>query len=93
MDRQPILLTDVKPRYPRKAQRDGVEAAVSLRLVVDEKGNVANVIVVDTKALRFKRQFEKSAIKAVKQWKFRPAVVNDKPVTCYTKVIVKFRIH
>ena len=88
----PMLLTEVNPRYPRKAQRDGVEAVVSLKLVVDEKGNVASAIVVDTKAPRFKREFERAAIKAVKQWKFAPAVLNDKPVACYAKVVVRFRI-
>ncbi len=60
----------VAPIYPSKASRKKIEGWVDVEITVDSTGKV-----VDAKVLRSKRNariFDKSALKAVKQWKYEP---------------------
>ncbi len=59
----------VEPDYPYKAAREGKEGYVQLAYTVTETGTVENIFVVDSKP---KRVFEKEAIKALSQWKYKP---------------------
>lgn len=72
-----IALLRVEPDYPRKAAIQGVEGWVKLRFTVLEDGSVTDIVVIDSKP---RRVFEKSAIRALKRWKFKPRVVNGKAV-------------
>jgi TonB family protein len=57
----------VAPDYPLDAAKRGQFGYVALRFLVDEAGNVT---VVDTLDAYPEKVFEKSAIKAVKRWKY-----------------------
>jgi TonB family protein len=37
--------------------------------------------------------FDASAIEAVKQWRYKPAMQGNKPVTVYMTVLVEFALH
>jgi TonB family protein len=61
----------VQPDYPNSALRRGHEGWVSLSFVIEPDGSVSNAFVSDSSGFE---DFEGSALKAVNQWKFKPAV-------------------
>jgi protein TonB len=72
-----IRSTQVKPEYPPIARKAGVEGKVLLQIVIDEEGNVLQADVVFAQPSGI---FEDSAIKAIMQWKFKPAKQRDKAI-------------
>ena len=76
----------VPPTYPNALKTEGISGMVTVSLTVDEKGNVANVVV--KKSTR--PEFEQPAIDAVSRWKFEPAKKDGKPVAVQVVVPVKF---
>jgi TonB family protein len=80
------LRTWVPPRYPDDALKERTAGTAQIRLVVDEKGNVATTRVLDATD----GQFADAAQQAVKQWVFTPAIDAGKPATCEMDTLVVF---
>ncbi len=58
------------PVFPQAAMRAGIEKGhVLARVMIDEKGNVTEVIIVSAEP---PRHFDRAVIEALKTWKFRP---------------------
>ncbi len=75
----PKVRRPVNPRYPRKAMRGKVEAIVTLKLNIDEKGRVAMTELVNVEAKRYGKSFVKAAERAALRTRFHPKTVNGKP--------------
>ncbi len=79
----PVLIKKVEPAIPEairgKVMKGGV---IILEAVITRKGDVTNVRVLRS----VEPLLEKEAIKAVKQWKYKPALKNGKPVSVYFTV-------
>jgi len=67
----------VQPKYPMDALRVGAQGSVILQLSIGADGTVTDARVV---AATPEGVFEESALSAVQKWKFRPKVVDGKPV-------------
>lgn len=65
------------PKYPLKAQQQGIEGWVLLSFTIGKTGNVENIKIVESNP---KRIFDKEAKKALKRWKYNPKIVEGKPV-------------
>jgi len=85
--RPPEKIVNVKPEYPEMARKARVEGKVIIEAVIDTDGNV-----VDAKVLRSIPLLDKSAIDAVRKWKYRPAMQHGRPVKVYFTVIVDFNL-
>lgn len=72
-----IPLMAIQPQYPRNAQRDGLEGEVIVEITVAPDGTVKSARVVSAKP---RGVFESAAINAALKSKFRPKVVDGKPV-------------
>lgn len=70
-------LVRVEPDYPRKAAEQGIEGWVVLRFDIGTAGQVQNAKVVKAQPPRV---FDKSALRAVKRWKYRPTIVKGKAI-------------
>jgi periplasmic protein TonB len=80
------LAQSVPPKYPDEARLEGADETVVLKEVVDENGNVEGVRLVEGNAT-----LATAAIKAVKQWRYRPYVRDGKAQPFQTVVIIDFQ--
>lgn len=85
-DNAPGFIHREMPVYPLMARRLGKEGRVLLRLVIDEKGRLLNVEVVEGAGFGF----TKAAIEAVKKSTFQPAMQDGRPVMSKTLLSIKF---
>ncbi|WP_111979945.1 energy transducer TonB [Algibacillus agarilyticus] len=74
-DAAPIVR--IEPRYPMQAAREGKEGWVKLSFSIDELGNVIDVSVIEAQP---KRIFDREAKKALGKWKYKPKIVDGKPI-------------
>jgi protein TonB len=63
------------PSYPPVARSARLEGTVLVEVVVDEQGNVILAEVVEGHPL-----LRESALQAARQWKFRPSLLNGRPI-------------
>lgn len=82
----PKLSEHVQPQYPFTLPVAGIHAEVILWAVVHADGTIGELSVESSTDA----EFNQSAIDAVKQWKFLPALRNDEPVACRIRVPVEF---
>lgn len=80
-----MALVKVRPVYPEVARRMNVSGTVEVSIVVDQSGRV-----VEARALSGPHLLRGSAEAALKQWRFRPAMLNEKPAIGVGKVAVVF---
>jgi periplasmic protein TonB len=73
----------VKPVYPGDMQGQG---DVTLLFWIDTDGTVEKVI-----ALNGHPMLVPAAIEAVKQWKYKPYLLNGEPIEVETRAVVSFR--
>ncbi len=76
------------PVYPEEAREGRVQGVVILQTIIDTSGKVSNVRVL--KGLP--SGLTESAVEAVRQWRFRPATLEGKPVAVYYLVTVTFSV-
>lgn len=80
------LAHSVPPKYPEEARSGQAQGTVVLKEVVDKDGKVEGVRLVEGDAT-----LATAAIKAVKQWRYRPYVRNGKAQPFQTVVIIDFQ--
>ncbi|UTW45497.1 TonB family protein [bacterium SCSIO 12696] len=86
-DRMVSLERATSPKYPTNQASRGTEGYVDIIFDVTPEGTTTNLRVL---AAEPQRVFNRSAINAVKQWKYRPQMVNGKAVTT-TGVVARVR--
>jgi protein TonB len=85
---QPVLLRRIEPTYPPVALRMGLQGIVILEAVISKKGSVENLTLLSSAG----PLLDNAAMAAVKQWIYRPATLNNRPVSVYFRVTVRFRL-
>lgn len=84
----PVVVTRVEPRYPEDYRRAGVAGIVILEAAISDTGNVENVGVIKSVA----PGLDMAAAAAVREWKFRPATRNGKPVPVLFNLTINFKL-
>ena len=79
------IIYRVQPSYPPIARLARVQGAVELRAIISKAGTIENLIVVSGSPT-----LVKSAIEAVRQWRYRPYLLNNEPVEVETEITVNF---
>lgn len=82
---QANLLHQVKPLYPATARTVRVQGAVVMEAVIDRAGRVENLRVLSGHPV-----LVPAALDAVRQWRYRPTLLNGEPVEVITLVTVNF---
>jgi len=81
------LVTKIVPAYPPLAKQARVQGTVSLAVVIGKDGVVLNVEVISGDPL-----LTEAAVDAVRQWVYRPTLLNGEPVEVATHVDVNFTL-
>jgi len=84
---QGLLYKKVAPTYPPAALRMRVEGVVELQATISKQGDISKVKVISGDA-----QLAKAASDAVKQWKYKPYLLNGEPVEIQTGVTINFKL-
>ncbi len=66
-----IPLVRIPPRYPGRAARLQIEGSVTVEFTITADGSVAEPVVIESEPPRV---FDKAALQAIVQWKFKPRV-------------------
>jgi periplasmic protein TonB len=81
------LVYDVAPKYPPEAGRARIEGMVVLMAVIGKDGSVEDVRVKSGLSL-----LAQAAIEAVKQWRYRPYLMNGEPVEVDSQITINFTL-
>jgi Ca-activated chloride channel homolog len=81
------LEKQVNPTYPPLAKQARIQGEVVLRAVVDKTGTISSLRVVSGHPM-----LAPAAIEAVKQWKYKPYLLNGTPVEVETLISVNFNL-
>jgi protein TonB len=81
------LIRRVNPDYPSAAKKDGIAGSVELEVTVSAQGVVEDVSVLQATPQDL---FEKSALAAVRKWKYDPRFVDGLPSQAHVKVHLDF---
>lgn len=84
---QGMLIYKVIPTYPAIAQVARASGAVVLQATISRTGTIENLRVMSGPAL-----LRQAALDAVKQWRYRPYMLNGQPVEVETAVEVNFTL-
>jgi TonB family protein len=84
---QTQLIKSVMPIYPKAAKAAGIQGEVQLYAVIGKTGAVKQLKVVSGP-----RELQQSALDAVKQWIYKPFLLNGAPVEVKTTVHVLYSL-
>lgn len=68
-----IPLVKIQPRYPMRAQTRRIEGWVKVEFTITEQGTVKDAEVIDAQPSNI---FNRSALQAIKRWKFRAKIID-----------------
>ena len=77
----------VEPVYPEMARVAHIQGDVILRAVINQKGKVVNL-----KAISGHPILMQAALDAVRQWEYKPFLLNGAPVEVETSIVVRFHL-
>lgn len=83
---RPVLLVKVEPAYPEVPRKARLGGRVVVRAVIGPDGTIESAGVFAST----NRLFDDAAVNAVRQWRYRPALMNGTPVRVYFSVVVDF---
>jgi protein TonB len=84
---QGLLTRNVQPQYPPLARQARIQGSVVLRALISKTGQIENLEVVSGHPM-----LTSSAIQAVKQWQYKPYILNGQPVEVETNITVNFTL-
>jgi protein TonB len=82
-----MLVYQLKPTYPRLATQARIQGTVVLQAVIGKDGTVHDLHVISGHPM-----LVPAAIEAVRQWKYRPYLLNNEPVEVDTQINVNFTL-
>ncbi|MBI5282414.1 MAG: M56 family metallopeptidase [Candidatus Solibacter usitatus] len=82
-----LLVTRVDPEYPPLARQARIQGLVRFTLIIGEGGGVLAATLVAGHPL-----LVQAAVDAVKQWRYRPTLLNGQPVEVVTQADVRFNL-
>ncbi len=86
VEKQPVIVRRVVPKYPDMAIRAGLEGTVWVKILVDKDGTPKKAVVIKSTA----ELFNESAVAAAMGFLFTPAVMNNGPVKVWVSIPFRF---
>ena len=82
-----LLIRKVVPIYSEFARQAGIQGSVVLQALIDKNGNIEDLTLVSGHPV-----LAPAATKAVKQWKYKPYLLNGQAVKVETQIVVNFSL-
>ncbi|MGA9526944.1 MAG: energy transducer TonB [Terriglobales bacterium] len=82
-----LLIRKVAPNYPPLAKQARIQGSVVLHAEIGKDGTIQNLQLVSGHAM-----LAPAAIEAVRQWRYKPYLLNGEPVAVETEVVVNFSL-
>jgi TonB family protein len=81
------LIRKIVPKYPEYAKENRIQGTVVLHAIIDKQGNVAEL-----HTLSGHPSLAPTALEAVRQWRYRPYLLNGEAVEVETTITVNFNL-
>ena len=81
------LISQVRPTYPAIAKSARIQGAVVLQAEISKQGTIENLRVISGHPM-----LVQNALDAVKQWRYKPYLLNGEPVPVETTITVNFTL-
>jgi len=82
-----LLIKKVPPQYPDDAKQARIQGQVVLQAEIDKNGDIENLTLISGHPA-----LAPAAVEAVKQWKYKPYLLNGEPMKVETQIIVNFTL-
>jgi protein TonB len=82
-----LLVRRVNPTYPPLARQARIQGTVVLHAMISKDGTIEGLTLISGHPM-----LAPAAIDAVKQWKYKPYLLNGEPVEVDTEVLVNFTL-
>jgi len=89
VDSAPMPVAQMQPLYPIRAKRAGIEGWVKVIFVVNTKGLVEKLQIIEA---RPENVFDQSVIRCLSAWRFSPGVYEGEPVNTLVGTTIKFEL-
>ena len=89
LDQPPQAIAKIPPLYPYRAKRMEVEGFVKVRFLVDAKGAVNNITILESQP---EGMFESSVMKILPTWKLSPGKILGEPVSSWVVTTIRFEL-
>ena len=84
---QGLLIRKVQPNYPPLARQARIQGSVLLQAEISKDGTIENLRLISGHPM-----LAPAAIEAVKQWRYKPYILNGEPVEVETQITVNFTL-
>jgi protein TonB len=84
---QGLLIKRVEPRYPVNALATHTQGTVQIDATIDKEGRVLNPKVLSGSVL-----LASAALDAVRQWRYKPYLLDGQPVEIHTQITINFKM-
>ncbi|ADW69997.1 M56 family metallopeptidase [Granulicella tundricola] len=81
------ILTKSQPKYPEQAKKDHIQGAVLLHAIIGKDGTIENLTVISGP-----QELQTSALDAVRQWVYKPYLLNGEPTEVDTTITVNYSL-
>jgi TonB family protein len=82
-----LLVKKTQPVYPASAMQMHIEGTVELQATISKSGDIAGVKIISGDA-----RLARAAVDAVKQWKYKPYLLNGEPIEIQTQITMNFKL-
>ncbi|MGC8491621.1 MAG: energy transducer TonB [Syntrophobacteraceae bacterium] len=89
VDKPPVPIKRVEPEYPDEARQLGISGRVVLKFLVESDGRVSRASVLSARPVGV---FNRSALAAIVEWRFKPGLYRGKPVAAWVELPVSFHL-
>ena len=85
-----IPIVRIEPQFPREALLKGIGGWVEVEFTIEPDGSVSDPKIIDSQPPRI---FDRNALRAIYKWKFKPRIVDGKPVARRARQRMEFTIN
>jgi protein TonB len=82
-----MLVRTIEPRYPPAAVAARIEGPVKIKAIISREGIIKQAEVLSGSPL-----LSGAALEAIRQWRYRPYILNGEPLEVETEITVNFTL-